>query len=108
MPISPSATELALSYHIWYDIKNISNGNIMEYVSVSEARKNLYKLVDEVSTKHEPALIKGKRNNAVLIASEDWEDIQETLYVTQNKRLANSILKAMQEPYDECATKLEW
>lgn len=80
----------------------------MEFVSVSEARKNLYKLVDEVSIKHEPALIKGKRNNAVLIASEDWEDMQETLYVMQNKQLAKSLTKGMREPYAECSKELVW
>jgi prevent-host-death family protein len=80
----------------------------MEFLSVSEARKNLYKLVDEVSIKHEPALIKGKRNNAVLIASEDWEDIQETLYVMQNKQLTKSLVKGMHTSYAECSKELVW
>ncbi|WP_367363768.1 hypothetical protein [Candidatus Tisiphia endosymbiont of Nedyus quadrimaculatus] len=36
---------------------------------------------------HEPATIKGKRNKAVLISFEDWEDIKETLFVADNKEL---------------------
>ena len=53
----------------------------MSYLIASEARKTLYKLIDEVAVSHEPTLIKGKRNTAVLVSSEDWEDIQETLLV---------------------------
>jgi prevent-host-death family protein len=80
----------------------------MEYISVSDARKKLFKLVDEVAANHEPTVIKGKRNSAVLISSEDWEDIQETLFVLQNKELAKYILKGLQEPYNKCSKKLDW
>lgn len=80
----------------------------MEYISVSDARKNLYKLVDEVAENHEPTVIKGKRNSAVLISNEDWEDIQETLFVAQNKELSESLLKGMHEPFEKCSTKLDW
>jgi antitoxin YefM len=80
----------------------------MSFVTVSDARKNLYKLVDRVAKNHEPTLIKGKRNAAVLISSEDWDDLQETLYVAQNKKLSDSLLKGMKESYDACSDKLEW
>jgi prevent-host-death family protein len=80
----------------------------MEYISVSDARKKLFKLVDEVAANHEPTVIKGKRNSAVLISSEDWEDIQETLFVLQNEELAKSVLKGLQEPYNKCSKKLDW
>lgn len=80
----------------------------MEFITVSDARKNLYKLVDEVAENHEPTIIKGKRNTAVLISNQDWEDIQETLFVAQNKELSDSLLKGLQEPFDKCSTKLDW
>lgn len=50
----------------------------MSYLIASEARKTLYTLIDQVAANHEPALIKGKRNTAVLLSVEDWENIQET------------------------------
>lgn len=80
----------------------------MEYLSVSDARKTLYTLVDSIAESHEPTLIQGKRNAAVLISNEDWEDIQETLYIAQNKKLSTSILKGMKEPYDTCSIQLDW
>ncbi len=42
----------------------------MELLTVSDARKNLYKLIDDVAKTHEPAMIKGKRNSAVILSQE--------------------------------------
>jgi len=53
----------------------------MGQLTASEARANIYRLMDEAATSHEPILITGKRHNAVLISQEDWEAIQETLYL---------------------------
>jgi len=80
----------------------------MEHISVSNARKDLYQLVDNVATTHEPALIKGKRNAVVMVAAEDWADIQETLFVSNNKSLAKSLHKGIKESYKECKAKLDW
>ncbi len=43
----------------------------MTTLTASQARSELYKLLDKVATSHEPIQIAGKRNNAVLI-SEDF------------------------------------
>ena len=49
----------------------------MTSISATEARKSLYKLVDEVRS-HEPVQITGKRGNAVLVGEEDWRAVQES------------------------------
>ncbi len=49
----------------------------MTYLVASEARKGLYKLIDDIAVSHEPTLIKGKRNAAVLVSFNDWEDIRK-------------------------------
>jgi len=49
--------------------------------SASAARANLYKLIDEVSVSHQPVHITGRRHNAVLISEEEWNSIEETLFV---------------------------
>jgi prevent-host-death family protein len=43
----------------------------MRSMRVSEARDNLYKLVDETSQTHEPIMITGKRGNAVLLGEDE-------------------------------------
>ncbi len=39
--------------------------------TASEARANLYQLIDETANSHEPILVTSRRNNAVLLAEED-------------------------------------
>ena len=43
----------------------------MTILTITEARKNLYRLIDETAANHEPIIITGKRGNAVLISESD-------------------------------------
>lgn len=79
----------------------------MTYLIASVARKSLYKLIDEIAITHEPTVIKGKRNTAVLVSAEDWDDIQETLFVASNKELSASIIEGLSADFKNCSTKLE-
>ena len=80
----------------------------MTTVNVTEARANLYKLIDDASVSHEPVVITGKRGNAVLLAEDDWTAINETLYLLSVPGLRESIMEGMQENLDETSTELEW
>ena len=51
----------------------------MNSLNVTNARKNLYKLIEETASSHQPVKITGKSANAVLVSEEDREDINETL-----------------------------
>ncbi len=53
----------------------------MTGITATEARSNLYRLIDETAESHQPIVIMGKRNKAVLVSEEDWSAIQETLYL---------------------------
>jgi PHD/YefM family antitoxin component YafN of YafNO toxin-antitoxin module len=53
--------------------------------TATEARKLLYQILDEVAESHEPIQITGKRNNAILIAEDDWRAVQETLRPGSNR-----------------------
>jgi prevent-host-death family protein len=80
----------------------------MKALSASEARANLYRLMDETASSHQPVLISGKRNNAVLIAADDWSAIQETLYLLSVPGMRESIKTGMSEPLDKSAKSLKW
>ncbi|HBI21240.1 MAG TPA: type II toxin-antitoxin system prevent-host-death family antitoxin [Legionella sp.] len=60
-------------------------------MTTTQARSSLYRLVDEVAQSHQPILITGKNNNAVLVSERDWESIQETLYLMSVPGMAQSI-----------------
>ena len=80
----------------------------MPTLTASEARANLYRLIDEAAASHQPVLISGKRNKAVLIAEEDWQAVQETLFLLSVPGMRESIRKGMAEPIEECSEDLEW
>jgi prevent-host-death family protein len=78
----------------------------MTDITASEARANLYRLVDEAA--HKPVRITGKRGNAVLVAEDDWNAIQETLYLVSIPGMRESIMKGMKTPTRTLARKLNW
>jgi len=77
----------------------------MQVYTLTEARAKLFNLVDEVQTSHEPIYLKGKRKDAVILSKEDYEGLQETLYLYSIPDLVESILEASKEPLEEC---IEW
>lgn len=80
----------------------------MTALTVTEARKNFYQLVDNTAYKHEPVLIKGKRNNAILIGEEDWRSIQETLYLSAIPGMVSSLKEGIQTPVSQMSKTLDW
>ena len=80
----------------------------MTILNVTEARANLYKLIDDATVNHEPVVITGKRGNAVLLAEDDWNAINETLHLLSVPGMRESILEGMQESIDSAATELNW
>lgn len=80
----------------------------MTTLTVSEARANLYRLIDETNMSHQPTLIKGKRNNAVLIAEDDWRSIQETLFLLSIPSMRESIQEGLKIPLEETSKELKW
>lgn len=80
----------------------------MAGITATEARSNLYRLIDEAAESHRPIVITGKRNKAVLVAEEDWAAIQETLFLLSVPGMRESIREGMATPVDECDEELDW
>lgn len=82
----------------------------MPSITVTAARKNLYKLIDTVAETHDPIMITGKRHSGVLISEEDYLAIQETLYLQSIPGMTGSLLKEKETPAEDCQTleELDW
>lgn len=80
----------------------------MTVLTASEARANLYRLIDQTAESHEPIVIAGKRTSAVLVSEEDWKAIQETMYLLSVPGMRKSIREGMSEPMDKSAKELDW
>ena len=79
-------------------------------VTASEARANIFRLMDQVSETHIPVTITGKRGNAIMISEEDWRSIQETIYLSSIPNMVESIVEGLKTPVDECIDidDIEW
>lgn len=80
----------------------------MRSMNASEAREKLYRLLDDTANAHEPVLITGPRANAVLIGEEDWNSIQETLYLLAVPGMRESIKEGLQIPAEDCEETPGW
>jgi len=82
----------------------------MDTINITSARKNLFQIIKSVNKTHIPVLITGKEGDAVLISSEDWKAIEETMYLNSVPGLANSILASEAEPKETrvSADAVDW
>ena len=80
----------------------------MTTVTATEARKQLYKLIDDVADSHEPVQITGKRGNAILVGEDDWRSVQETLHLVSIPGMRESILQGMATPVEDLDDQLDW
>ncbi len=80
----------------------------MTSITATEARKQLYSLLDDVSQSHHPVQITGKRSSAVLISEDDWRAIQETLHLQSIPGMVESIQKGLKTSVNKCAEEPGW
>jgi antitoxin YefM len=80
----------------------------MSSINITNARKNLYKLIEEIQSAHEPVTIIGKNGSAVLISEDDWKSIEETLFLTSIPGVRESIKQGLKEPLSKSSNTLNW
>ena len=83
----------------------------MTSISVTNARKNIYQILSDVNTNSQPVLITNtKGKNAVLVSEDDWNAIQETLYLYAVPGMVESILQGGNTPLEDCIAEdeVEW
>jgi len=76
--------------------------------TATQARSDLYRLLDQVAKTHEPIVITGRRHNGVLVAEEDWRAIQETLHLLSVPGMRESIRKGLRTPLSKASEKPGW
>ena len=79
----------------------------MGTTSATNARQNLFRLIEQVNEEHEPLLITGKKGSAVLVSADDWRAIEETLFFNSIPGMTESIRDRMSTPSSEMDESLE-
>lgn len=83
----------------------------MTAINITKARENLYQLISDVNASSSAITITNNRGkNAVLLSEDDWNAVQETLYLMSVPGLTESIIAGGQTPLDECVPEdeVEW
>ena len=80
----------------------------MKTITATEARRQLYRLLDEVGVTSDPVQITGRRTNAVLIGEADWRSIQETMHLLSIPGMRESIREGLETDLESCVEELDW
>jgi prevent-host-death family protein len=81
---------------------------IQKSISINQAKNSISELIKETNQNHNPIIITGQENNAVLLSLEDWNAIQETLYLTSIPNMRESIIQGLNTKIEDCETELNW
>jgi antitoxin YefM len=92
----------------WYDRIAFDKGEFMKNVTARKAQESLPRLLEEVTASHKPIQITGDSSNGILIAEEDWQAIQETVYLLSIPGMRESIREGLKTPIEDCSTELTW
>ena len=83
----------------------------MHAMNVTQARAKLFQLIANVNFNSEPIILtNSKGKNAVLIGEDDWNAIQETLYLNSIPGMYDSLKRGIETPLSECISEkdVEW
>ena len=64
-------------------------------ITASEARKNLFPLIEQVNDDRTPVEIMSRRGNAVLISREDYDALEETAHLLRSPANARHLLESL-------------
>ena len=66
-------------------------------LTASEARKNLFPLIEQVNNDHRPVEITSKRGDAVLMSRADYDALEETAYLLRVSANATRLLESLEQ-----------
>lgn len=66
-------------------------------LTASEARKNLFPLIEQVNNDHQPVEITSKRGDAVLMSRADYDALEETAYLLRVPANAKWLLESLEQ-----------
>ena len=71
---------------------NSNESDNVSTINITNARQNLFQLVDDVNVGFNPiTIVNSKGKNAVLISEDEWKNIEETLYLSSIPGLVDNI-----------------
>jgi antitoxin YefM len=66
-------------------------------ITASEARSQLFPLIEQVNNDSAHVVITSKKGNAVLVSESEWESMVETMYLLRTRENRERLAKSMYE-----------
>lgn len=74
----------------------------MRTVPITNARQDIFNIMEQTIVNSEPIQITSKKGDVVMVSLKDWSAMQETLYLLGIPGMRESIMDGVKEPIDEC------
>jgi len=80
----------------------------MKAINVTQAHTDLFKILAFVNDNSQPlTLTNSKGKNAVIIGEDDWNAIQETMYLNSISGLPESLISGKNAALEDCLSENE-
>lgn len=79
-------------------------------ISITNARKKLYNLANDVIENNESVTINTKKGEVLLVSKENYNSLVETLFLSSDAEYKKSLIEGMKEPIENCLDEenLNW
>ena len=79
-------------------------------ISITNARKKLYDLANNVIENNESVTINTKKGEVLLVSKENYNSLLETLFLSSDAEYKKSLIEGMKEPIENCLDEenLNW
>jgi len=75
----------------------------MKAINITKARADLFNIVESINENSVPIVLTNtKGKNVVLVGEDDWNSIQETIYLNSIQGMTTSLKKGMETSLKEC------
>lgn len=83
----------------------------MKEINIPDNNPTLSSLIDNINQSNQATIITiGNKKKAILISIDEWESIQETLYLISIPGVKNDLIEGKNTPWEECTPleEIEW
>jgi prevent-host-death family protein len=74
----------------------------MTQLNASQARNKFFSLIENVAANNDVARITSRAGNAIIMSEDEYNSLQETLYLMSVPGMWDSIVAGVNTPLEEC------
>lgn len=82
----------------------------MTNTNITNFRKNVFGYINQAVEYNDIVNVSTKNGNAVILSEADYNGLMETLYLSNDPKVKDEIVKGLHTPLEECAdeSEVEW